>query len=172
MPEKIPANEITFREMSEEQAVKTFEDDGYFEYQKRAMRFNHIPLDSPWVVSTARMFVAFYENKPVGVIGFANYKNVLLGAGVHVRKEYRMRGLTSVLIDKLLSEKGSKTLFINFGNKIASSAYRKKGFVDMDKNKLPIEAREAVEGIPTIVDQVQKYMVSSSPRWMEVLKWN
>ena len=35
MPERIPANEITFREMSEEQAVKTFEDDRYLIIKKK-----------------------------------------------------------------------------------------------------------------------------------------
>ena len=90
MPEKIPANEITFREMSEEQAVKTFEDDKYFDYQKRAMRYGKkLPSDSIWATSPAKMFVAFYKEKPIGVIGYSTYRKYLLGAGIHVRKEYR-----------------------------------------------------------------------------------
>lgn len=169
MPENIPASQITFREMSEEEAVKEFQGDGYFDYAKRRMRYNTISSDSVWATSPARMFVAYYENKPVGVIGFAKHKSVLLGAGVHVRKEYRGRGLTSILIDKLLSEKGSTTLYINIMNPNVSSSYRKKGFVDMDKEKLPAEAREAIEGI-AITDQVQKYMFFPTPKWIGVLK--
>lgn len=169
MPENFSPTDITFKEMSEEEAVKVFQNDGYFDYVKRRMRYKSIPSDSPWATAPATMFVAYYENKPVGVIGFAKHKNILLGAGIHVRSEYRGRGLTNILIDKLLSEKGPKTLFVNFGNKIASNAYRKKGFVDMDKNQLPMDAREAIEGIG-FQDQVQKWMVNSSGGWFDELK--
>jgi GNAT superfamily N-acetyltransferase len=172
MPENFSPSDITFKEMSEEGAVKEFQNHGYFDYAKRKMRYRSIPTDSVWATSPATMFVAYYENKPVGVIGFAKYKNVLLGAGVHVRKEYRGRGLTTILIDKLLSEKGSTTLYVNIMNPNISSSYRRKGFTDMQEENLPEDAREAIEGIG-FQDQVQKWLVNNSGNWFEeVKKWN
>lgn len=172
MVEPFSPSDITFKEMSEEEAVKEFQNDGYFEYAKRRMRYRSIPTDSAWATAPARMFVAYYENKPVGVIGFAKYKNVLLGAGVHVRKEYRRRGLTGILIDKLLSEKGSTTLYVNIMNPSISSSYRRKGFTDMKEENLPEDAREAIEGIG-FQDQVQKWLINNSGNWFEeVRKWN
>jgi len=50
-----------------------------------------------------------------------------------------------------------------------SSSYRKKGFVDMNKEKLPEDAREAIEGIG-FQDQVQKWMVNSSGGWFGELR--
>mgnify|MGYP002623244381 FL=1 len=169
MPERFSSSDIAFKEMSEEEAVKEFQNDGYFDYAKRRMRYRSIPTDSVWATAPARMFVAYYENKPVGVIGFSKHKNVLLGAGVHVRSEYRGRGLTGILIDKMLSEKGSTTLYINIMNPNVSSSYRKKGFVDMKEETLPEDAREAIEGIG-FQDQVQKWMVNSSGGWFDELK--
>lgn len=172
MPEKIPANEITFREMSEEQAVKTFEDDGYFDYQKRTMRYGkNLPPDSLWAKAPATMFVAYYNNKPVAVIGFAKYKRFLLDAGVHVREEFRGRGLGSILLDKIISEKGNKTLLVNIANPQISGSFRRKGFKDMEMDKLPQELRDEFEGT-NYPDQVQKWMQHFNPEWMEVLKWN
>ena len=93
MVSKFSASDISFREMSEDEAVKVFQDDGYFDYQKRRMRYRSMSRDSSWATAPATMFVAYYENKPVGVIGFSNYKGRLLGAGIHVRNEFRGRGL-------------------------------------------------------------------------------
>jgi len=172
MPEKIAANEITFREMSEEQAVKTFEDDGYFEYQKRTMRYGkYLPPDSIWATAPAKMFVAFYQNKPVAVIGLATFKNALLMAGTHVRRESRGRELSGILLDKMLENKGSKTIYANpvsitFGKKLRDS-----GFKDMERETLPKEIQEELQGI-NYPEQLQKWIKLDSPRWMEVLKWN
>lgn len=157
--------------MSEEKAVKTFVDDGYDEYQKRSMRYRSISPDSVWASAPATMFMAYYKNKPVGITGFSKHKDVLLGAGIHVRKEFRGKGLTGILIDKLLSEKGSKTIYINIMNPAVSSSYRRRGFVDMKEENLPDDAREAIEGIQ-FKDQVQKWLMLGTPKWMEVLKWN
>ena len=162
MLEKIPANEIIFREMSEEQAVKTFEDDGYFDYQKRRMRYGEkLPNDSIWATSPAKMFVAFYKEKPIGVIGYSTYRKYLLGAGIHIRKEYRGIGVSDILIKKIIKEKGNKTLLVNIGNEAISSTYRKNGFKDMEIESLPEELKqEALLRQKTQpLDQVQKWMM-------------
>ena len=175
MPENIPANEITFREMSEEQAVKTFEDDRYFDYQKRAMRYGKkLPSDSIWATSPAKMFVAFYKEKPVGVIGYSTYRKYLLGAGIHVRKEYRGKGISDILIKKIIKEKGNKTLLVNIGNMGISSTYRKNGFKDMEIESLPEELKQEalLRQKAQPLDQVQKWMMMKPSKWMEVLKWN
>tara|TARA_R100001440_G_scaffold577_6_gene1826 strand:+ start:3090 stop:3608 length:519 start_codon:yes stop_codon:yes gene_type:complete len=172
MPERITASEIIFREMSEEQAVKTFEEDGYFDYQKRAMRYGkYLPPDSIWANAPAKMFVAYYEDKPVGVIGFSKHKGKLLGAGIHVRKEFRGRGLSALFVDKIISEKGSKTLYVNIANDKIATIYRDRGFNDMNISELPKEIQEELQGI-NYPEQLQKWIKLDSPRWMEVLKWN
>ena len=85
--EKFSASDITFKEMSEEKAVETFQDDGYFDYQKRNMRYGKfLSRDSIWANSPAKMFVEFFNETPVAVVGFSRYKGFLLDAGVHVRE--------------------------------------------------------------------------------------
>ena len=169
---RIRPNEVTFREMSEEEAVKTFVDDGYDKYQKRSMRYGkYLPSDSIWATAPARMFVAFYENKPVAVIGLAEFKNALLMAGTHVREEYRRRGLSEILVDKMLKHKGSKTIYANPVSAAFGKKLRDFGFKDMDVKTLPKEIQEELKGV-NYPEQLQKWVKLDSPRWMEVLKWN
>jgi N-acetylglutamate synthase-like GNAT family acetyltransferase/gas vesicle protein len=171
LAEKISSDEVSFKEMTEEDAVKTFQNDGYMEYQKRSMRYSdNLSPDSTWARKPAKMFVAFYENKPVGVVGFSRHKNVLLGAGIHVRREYRKRGLVDILTDKVISEKGNRTLYVNVTSPKISSTYRAKGFKDMDKESLPADIKEELEGT-NYLDQIQKWMKLESPEWIKVLKW-
>ena len=158
--------------MSEDDAVRTFIDDGYYEYQKRKMRYgDFLPSDSIWATAPARMFVGFLEDKPVGVIGFAPYKGVLLSAGAHIRREFRKRNLLEQLVEKILKEKGNKTLFINLTNPNIADLYRRFGFKDMDKDKLPIEIQEELRGVE-YTEQIQKWIIHSSPKWQKVLRWN
>lgn len=168
MAEPFTANDISFQEMSEEEAVKTFQEDGYFDYQKRRMRFKTLSPDSLWATSPARMFVAFFENRPVGVVGFSEYKGALLGAGVHTREGFRGRGLLGILIDKAIQEKGSKTLYINIANSDIIDKYRGKGFTDMKVEELPEEVQSEIEGL-TFSDQVQKWIRHTS-EWRSILK--
>ena len=173
MPEEIPnnfsASDISFREMSENDAVKTFQDDGYFGYAKRSMRYGpNLSKDSIWATAPAKMFVAYWNDTPVGVCGISTHKNVLLSAGVHIRKEYQRKGLFKICTDKILSEKGSKTLYINVTNAKVGAALRDKGFNDMNREDLPEDIQEELEGTK-YADQVQKWMMYSS-EWQRVLK--
>ena len=170
MVSKFSASDISFRKMSEDEAVKVFQDDGYFDYQKRRMRYRSMSRDSSWATAPATMFVAYYEDKPVGVIGFSNYKGRLLGAGIHVRNEFRGRGLAGLLVDKIISEKGSKTLYVNIANDKIANTYRSRGFNDMNISELPEDSQRDLEGL-TYVDQVQKWMCYNQPKWKEVLKF-
>ena len=170
MAEKITAGEITFEQMSEEQAVKTFQEDAYFEYNKRRVRYgDSLPPNSIWATIPATMFVAFYKGTPVGIVGFSRYKGVLLGAGVHIRREYRGRGLLDILIDKAIKEKRSRTLYINIANQRIANNYRAKGFKDMNKDELPEDVKQELGDI-RYTDQVQKLLSHSSPKWQQVLK--
>ena len=177
MPEKIPnkfsASDISFREMSEGDAVKAFQDDGYFGFEKRSMRYGpNLPKDSIWATAPANMFVAYWNDIPVGVCGLSTHKNVLLGAGIHTRKEYQGKGIFRICVDKILSEKGSKTLYINVANAKVAGAFRDKGFNDMNREELPEDIQEELEGTK-YVDQVQKWMMYASSEWQRVLKrWN
>jgi GNAT superfamily N-acetyltransferase len=168
--ERFTAGDISFKEMSEEEAVKTFQEDGYFDYAKRAARYKTLPTESVWARSPATMFVAFYNETPVGVIGFAPYGKYLLGAGVHVRKEYRRRGLTPLLIDEMLRHKGGKKILVNIANKNIANTYRSAGFKDMDIGTLPAEVKEgAVIGREAGFEQVEKFMFHESG-WFEILR--
>ena len=169
MAEKITADEITFEQMSEEQAVQTFQKDGYFDYQKRRIRYQKLSSNSIWATTPATMFVAFYKGTPVGAVGFSRYKGFLLDAGVHVREEYRGRGLGSILIDKMIKEKGNKTLLVNINNPAIIGSFRRKGFSDMRIDEIPQELQEELEGL-RYSDQVQKILTHSPPNWQEVLK--
>jgi GNAT superfamily N-acetyltransferase len=161
---RLTSQDITFKTMSEDDAVIAFQDDGYFDYSKRRLRYRSVPKDSVWATAPATMFVAFHEGKPVGVAGFSEYRGILLGAGIHVRKEYRGRGVGGILIDKVIKEKGGKTLYINIMNSNVVDAYRKRGFRDMNKENLPAEITQPLEGIE-FADQVQKWMVLESSWW-------
>tara|TARA_R100000734_G_C3313850_1_gene105277 strand:+ start:1550 stop:2050 length:501 start_codon:yes stop_codon:yes gene_type:complete len=153
---RISPEDVTFKEMSEEEAVATFNKDGYFDYQKRRMRYKTLPRDSIFATAPATMFVAFIEEVPVGVIGYAKYKNLLLDAGVHVREEYRGKGLTSILLDKILEEKGNKTYLVNISNPNIIGSYRRKGFIDINRTKLPEEILEELD-MAEDLEQVQKF---------------
>lgn len=162
-------SDITFQTMSEEDAVRVFMKDGYNEYQKRRMRYgSKLPSNSIWATSPATMFVAFYENTPVGVVGFSKFKGALLGAGIHIRREFRGRGIGDILVDKLLKEKGSRTLFVNMTSPKASAIYRSKGFRDMNKDELPQEIQEELQGIE-YTDQVQKFIIHKCD-WFDMLR--
>jgi len=158
MAEKYSKDDIEFKEMSEGEAVAAFVKDGYDEYTKRSVRYgSNLSPDSEWAKAPAKMFVAFNNDKPVGVVGFSEYKNVLLGAGIHIRKDERRKGLFSILVDKVLSEKGSKTLYINVAKEGLGESYRRKGFKDMEKDELPQDIQEELQG-KQYSDQVQKWM--------------
>lgn len=165
-------SDITFKEMSEDGAVKAFQDDGYFDYQKRSMRYGpNLSKDSIWATAPARMFVAFDGETPVAVCGMAKYKNILLGAGIHTREGYKRRGLFGLCVEKIIKEKGGNTIYINVANpKLAEmKSFRKRGFTDMKVEELPEEIQEELEGTK-YPDQVQKWIKSNNGSWFGLLK--
>jgi len=145
--------------------------DGYTDYRKRSMRYKTLPRDSIFATAPATMFVAFLGETPVGVIGYGKYKNLLLDAGVHVRKEYRGRGLTGILLDKMIKEKGNKTYLVNVSNELIVPSYRNRGFVDIDRTNLPEEILEELD-MAGDLEQVQKYMQHLPEKWMGILKFS
>lgn len=169
--EKKKYADITFKEMSEDAAVKVFQDDGYFGYEKRSMRYRQLSRDSIWATAPATMFVAFDGETPVAVCGIAKYKSVLLGAGIHTREGYKGKGLFGLCVQKVLSEKGSKTLYINVANeKLAElGSFRKRGFTDMKVEELPEEIREELKDTK-YADQVQKWIKSNTGSWFDLVK--
>ena len=170
-PPRIDASDVTFRELSEDKAVEVFMKDGYTDYKKRSMRYKTLPRDSIFATAPATMFVAFLGETPVGVIGYGKYKNLLLDAGVHVRKEYRGRGLTGILVDKIIEEKGNKTYLVNISEPNIISTYRDRGFVDIDRTDLPEEILDELD-MAGDLEQVQKYMQHLPERWMGILKFS
>jgi predicted GNAT family acetyltransferase len=86
-----------------------------------------------------------------------------------VRKEFRGRGLAGILVDKIIAEKGSNTLYVNIANDKIASTYRNKGFGDMDISELPEDSQQDLEGL-TYADQVQKWMIYKQASWFSILK--
>ena len=164
-----------WKTMSEEEAVKAFEDDGYFEYQKRTMRYNVLPTNSIWATAPATMFVLFNGDSPIGVVGFSEYKDVLLGAGIHIRKSCRSVILPDIwkgrviktLISKVVEEKGNKTLYGNAVNLGFAKHMRGVGFIDMDIESLPEDIQQELEGIE-YPDQLQKWL-KISDEWFNMV---
>jgi len=169
---KYSSADIEFKEMSEMEAVRVFQDDGYFGFSKRSMRYPEyatgLSSDSIWATAPERMFVAFDGQTPVAICGIAKYKNALIGAGMHTRKRYEGRGLFNLCIQKIISEKGSKTIYINISNPSLGSAFRNRGFTDMVRTELPKEIQEELEPT-TYADHVQKLM-RHSVNWFSVLR--
>jgi len=176
---KYTDTDIRFEEMPEHQVVETFREDGYTKFEKRSDRGTFLPYDSLWYTEPARMFMAFNpEDKPVGVIGFAPLGKFAMGAGIHTRRpEGRGVGLMPILVNKLLQEKGSAKLFINFASKPAADYYRSVGFNDVDLENLPEDLpeqmkRELLQASkhPKLIEQLQKTMMYSVPQWFDTLK--
>tara|TARA_R110000796_G_scaffold19627_5_gene58925 strand:+ start:8932 stop:9738 length:807 start_codon:yes stop_codon:yes gene_type:complete len=160
--------DITFREMSEEDAVKVFQDDGYFNYKKRTMRYGKdLSRDSKWATAPERMFVAFDGDTPVAVCGIAKYKGKLLGAGIHTRDEYKGRGLFGLCVKKVLSEKNG-TIYINVANPNLVGSFRRRGFTDMQVGELPEDIQEELQGT-NYPDQVQKWLKSKGI-WFDMFR--
>lgn len=161
--------DITFKEMSEEAAVKAFQDDGYFDYKKRSMRYGpNLSRDSIWATAPAKMFVAFDGETPVAVCGIAKYKGALLGAGIHTRDEYKGRGLFGLCVKKVLSEKNG-TIYINVANSKLVGSFRRRGFTDMQTSELPEDIQEELKGTK-YEDQVQKWLKSNTGSWFDLVK--
>jgi hypothetical protein len=163
--------DITFKEMSEDAAVKTFQDDGYFGFKKRSMRYGpNLSRDSIWATAPATMFVAFDGETPVAVCGIAKYKSALLGAGIHTRDEYKDRGLFGLCVKKVLSEKNG-TIYINVANPKLVGSFRRRGFTDMQTSELPEDIQEELKGTK-YEDQVQKWLKSNTGSWFDLIKSN
>ena len=178
--------EIEFKEMPEFQVDAAFREDGYDGWRKRSERGQLLPFDSTWYTTPARMFLAISKvedetkDRPVGVIGFAPIGDgrYAMGAGIHTRVPIgRKRDLAPILIDKLLEEKGSSKIFINFTSAAAVKLYRNAGFHDIDLENLPedlpehmkIELLQASKH-PKLIEQLQKTMMYSVPQWFDTLK--
>ena len=148
---KLSSDDIYFREMSEANAIKEFQDAGYSEYKPRTNRYKQLPSDGVFANSPATQFVAYYRknDEPIGVIGYSKFQNFLLGSGVHIHKDYRksngVEGVFKLLLDKLLQEKGSKTMVISFAHPKAMDMYRSVGFKDINEKELPEEILSEIQ---------------------------
>jgi ribosomal protein S18 acetylase RimI-like enzyme len=147
---KLTQEDIYFEDMSEENAVKVFQDDGYFKYKIRVNRYENLPKDGIFANSPETQFVAFLRKteQPIGVVGFSKFQNFLLGSGIHIREGYRTKDghpeVFDLLLDKLLQEKGSKTMVVAFSNPRAKSQYEKYGFNEINEEELPKEVLDEI----------------------------
>jgi len=148
---KLTQEDIYFEDMSEENAVKVFQDDGYNEYKTRINRYQKLPTDGIFANSPETQFVAFLTKteQPIGVVGFSKFQNFLLGSGVHVRRGYRKSdgydGVFDLLLNELLKQKGSKTMVVAFSHPKAMEKYRQYGFKEINEEKLPEDILDELE---------------------------
>ena len=166
-------DDVEFKEMSEEDAVRVFAEDGYFQYDKRSQRYKTYPTDGIFASSPSTHFVLFEKDtgKPLGVVGYSEYKNLLLGAGIHTRKDMQGKGIGSLLANKIMQEKGSKLMVVSFSNPEAKNMYMRRGFKEVDFSKLPPEVAEEIKAGEPDVEALSK-MLMFIDNWWGVLRGN
>lgn len=165
-------DEIYFKTMSEQQAIKVFRDDGYNGFKARSDRYRNTPSDGEFANAPSIHHVAFEEGttKPIGVVGYAPYKQFLLGAGIHVRDDARNRGLMKILFREMIKRKGNKKLIVNFSSKAAMKHYRTEGFRQLDESELPDELIDEISigAANGNIGSLEKYYVHTSTWWAAI----
>ena len=125
----------------------------------------------------AKMFMVFNKetHKPMGVVGFSIYSaDLLLGAGIHVRENERGRGLAGHLVDKIIEEKGGRTLIVIFISDEAFNAYTNRGFKPVEETHLPDDIRNDIEAARTsskYEGTLEKFLMLKD-NWFLMLKRN
>ena len=174
---KYTIDELYFEEMTEDEAVARFKEEGYDRYKKRIDRYKTIPKDGPFATKPAKMFMVFNKetHKPMGVVGFSIYNSdLLLGAGLHVRKDERGKGLAGHLADKLIQEKGGRTLIAVFVSGEALHAYTNRGFKSVEMNYLPEDVQHSIGqamASDKYLDTLEKFLMLKDG-WFLMLKRN
>jgi N-acetylglutamate synthase-like GNAT family acetyltransferase len=180
MAERLPKytiDELYFEEMTEDEAVARFKEGGYNKYKKRINRYEILPKEGAFASKPAKMFMVFNKetHKPMGVVGFSIYSaDLLLGAGLHVRIDERERGLAGYLVDKLIEEKGGRTLITIFTSDRAFNAYTKRGFKPVEEVHLPDDIRNDIEAASkgsTYQGTLEKFLMLKD-NWFLMLKRN
>lgn len=165
-------DEIYFKTMSETEAIKVFRDDGYNGFKARSDRYRNTPSNGEFANAPSIHYVAFEEGttKPIGAVGYAPYKQFLLGAGIHVRDDSRNRGLMKILFRKMIKHKGNKKLIVNFSNKSAMKHYLSEGFRQLDESELPDELINEISigAANGNIGTLEKYYVHSSTWWAAI----
>lgn len=165
-------DEIYYKTMSEDEAIKVFRDDGYYGFKARSDRYKNTPSSGEFATAPSIHHVAFEEDttKPIGAVGYAPYKEFLLGAGIHVRDDSRGRGLMKLLFREMIRVKGSKKLIVNFSNKSAMKHYMSEGFRQLDESELPDELINEISigAANGNIGSLEKYYVHSSTWWAAI----
>ena len=168
---KYSMDDVYFKVMSEGESIRVFTDDGYDGWEARNIRYNQLPKNGLFAKTPSKHWVMFLKegDKPIGVLGFASYKGFLLGSGIHVRKEYRNRGLMPLLFKKLIQEKGSKTLLASFANADAFGYYERMGFHTIQEKDIPEDIMDelSIAQANGAAGTLQKYIGS---KWWFTIK--
>lgn len=72
-----------------------------------------------------RIFHAFYNGEPVGMIIYTKEKHI---ACFLVLREYQKKGIGKMLVKEIVDAAGGEPIFAETGNKNAVSCYLKNGF--------------------------------------------
>lgn len=165
-------DDIYFKMMSEDDAIQAFRKDGYDKYKSRVQRFRNIPKDGKFATAPSVHHVAFEKDtdKPIGVIGYAPYKDFLLGSGIHVRDTSRGRGLMRLLFREMIRNKGNRKLIVNFSNRRAMKHYLNEGFRQLDESELPDELIEEISigNANGVIGTLEKYYIHNSSWWAAI----
>jgi len=166
------SDDIYFKTMSEDDAIQIFRKDGYDGYKSRVQRFRSIPKDGKFATAPSVHHVAFEKDtdKPIGVIGYAPYKDFLLGSGIHVRDTFRRRGLMGLLFREMIRNKGNKKLIVNFSDRDAMNYYLSEGFRQLEESELPDELIEEISigNANNIIGTLEKYYIHNSSWWAAI----
>lgn len=142
---KSGAPQISIREFTDLRDIKAFVGD---------RRYNGLPLRA--IMDVVRknglrnigVDIADYGGEPAGCVAFqwdyrGNNRSCYLFA-LHVKPEYRRRGVADRLISLFLSTYRRVFLGVEAGNEAAVNLYKKKGFVFTGENE-PVEGRDIKE---------------------------
>jgi len=168
-------NDVYFKAMSEEESIRVFREDGYTKWQTRQQRYKRLPKTGLFATKPSNHWVMYLKqgNKPIGVLGFAEHKGFLLGSGIHVREGYRQsdrkKGAVGLLIDKLIKEKGDRTLLASFTSRSAMRHYTAKGFHPIKQEDIPEDILDelSIAEASGNVGTLQKYIGS---KWWITIK--
>jgi len=166
------ADDIYFKTVSEDEAIQIFTKDGYTGFKSRANRFRNTPKDGKFATQPSVHHIAYEKDtdKPVGVIGYAPYKEFLLGSGIHVRDTSRGKGLMKLLFREMIRVKGNRKLIVNFSSKVAMKHYLSEGFRQLDESELPDELINEISigAANGNVGTLEKYYIHSSSWWAAI----
>jgi len=95
------------------------------------------------ILDTDTVIIALYKNKIIGIVRLSYENNICVLRGMQIAKEFRRKGIGTLLIKKLNNYIGSNTCWC-IPHKWLESFYSQIGFKKIDENKAPLFLLERI----------------------------